>query len=735
MEIGLLISIIGLVLSILVSMLAFFRKRRELYNYYSVIWKNSRKLAPKEILGERPCEEFYMKRTVDDLLLSRLENRQNILIIGQPLSGKTRAVYNAFKTSAKKYYVLVPRCVPMPVFQIPTDYFFRKNKVIFIDDLQHYIEKQDNYHLLFRQAHIKNIPIIAACHSGKEFTKVKNKLTEQNLNIDIIFGSGLAEVEKITAETGRHVAEKLGMKWDSIKFNGTIGSIFMRLSEMERRFDNCDIVEKTVLRVLRNLYFAGITDDNNVIRTEWIKKASAKFELSAKEFEWAGWLKSLEEKEFLKVLPGSKVWVEDAYLEHVVKPETDESMYEIFRKAIDIFFDDFEVLQFVGETIYDHALDDPQFLEYMNLAIEAFKRELELLEGSGQVSQLKKVKYSLGRAYWNLSQSLDTLENSKVAISYYNEMLQHVSKTGEPYEYANIKMKIGDAYQFLSFVGGIKENCLNAVSAFNEAIDILSSLPKPLDLSLAYNSLGSTYSLLAESGDAVENCKRSLKAFSDARKVRDRTGHPGHGSFTKFNTANTYTYLSGFEEKEKNLTEAIRLYNEYLTFEEVRKSARNTGGTLNNMGYAYMLLAGAVNKKENLLKALDIFREALTIRIREQMPIDYTETMCNIGETYRYLSEVEDKEENLFKAKEALLEALQLEEIHKHPMTYSTIKLNLGNVLLDLADLNGAGSGGPDREKGMKHLLEASEAASGYSESHYDMIQKEIDKRRAESGR
>lgn len=735
MEIGLLISIIGLVLSILVSMLAFFRKRRELYNYYSVIWKNSRKLAPKEILGERPCEEFYMKRTVDDLLLSRLENRQNILIIGQPLSGKTRAVYNAFKTSAKKYYVLVPRCVPMPVFQIPTDYFFRKNKVIFIDDLQHYIEKQDNYHLLFRQAHIKNIPIIAACHSGKEFTKVKNKLTEQNLNIDIIFGSGLAEVEKITAETGRHVAEKLGMKWDSIKFNGTIGSIFMRLSEMERRFDNCDIVEKTVLRVLRNLYFAGITDDNNVIRTEWIKKASAKFELSAKEFEWAGWLKSLEEKEFLKVLPGSKVWVEDAYLEHVVKPETDESMYEIFRKAIDIFFDDFEVLQFVGETIYDHALDDPQFLEYMNLAIEAFKRELELLEGSGQVSQLKKVKYSLGRAYWNLSQSLDTLENSKAAISYYNEMLQHVSKTGEPYEYANIKMKIGDAYQFLSFVGGIKENCLNAVSAFNEAIDILSSLPKPLDLSLAYNSLGSTYSLLAESGDAVENCKRSLKAFSDARKVRDRTGHPGHGSFTKFNTANTYTYLSGFEEKEKNLTEAIRLYNEYLTFEEVRKSARNTGGTLNNMGYAYMLLAGAVNKKENLLKALDIFREALTIRIREQMPIDYTETMCNIGETYRYLSEVEDKEENLFKAKEALLEALQLEEIHKHPMTYSTIKLNLGNVLLDLADLNGAGSGGPDREKGMKHLLEASEAASGYSESHYDMIQKEIDKRRAESGR
>ena len=731
MEIGLILSFIGLSLSILLSMLAFFRKRRELYNYYSVIWKSSRKLAPKEILGERPCEDYYMKRTVDDLLLNRLESKQNILIIGQPLSGKTRAVYNAFKTSAKKFYVLVPRCVPMPVFQIPTDYFFRKNKVIFIDDLQHYIEKQDNYHLLFRQAHLKNIPIIAACHSGKEFTKVKNKLTEQNLNIDIIFGSGLAEVEKISADTGKHVAEKLGMKWDSIKFNGTIGSIFMRLSEMERRFDNCDIVEKTVLRVLRNLYFAGITDDNNIIRTEWIKKASAKYELSAKEFEWAGWLKSLEEKEFLRVMPGSKVWVEDAYLEHVVKPESEAPMYEIFSNAVDTFHDDHEVLQFTGETILDHALDVPQFLEYMNLAIEAFKKELALLNGTGLVNQLKKVKHSLGKAYWQLSQSLDTLENSKLAISYFNEMLEYVSREKEPYEYANTKRRIGDAYQFLSFVEDIKENCLNAISAYNEAIEILTAKPDPLDLPHIYNSLGSAYSLLAESGNHVENCKHALEAFSEARKVRDKTGYPTNDEFTKFNTANAYMYLSGFEDKEKNLLEAIKLFNEYLNSESVKKSARNTGGTLNNMGYAYMLLAGAVNKKENLHKALEIFDKALNIRNKEQMPIDYTETMCNIGETYKYLSEVEDEEMNLLKAKDALDEALTLEEIEKHPMTYSTLKYTLGSVILNLAAIKGSREKGVNFDIGMKQLQEASEAARGYSDSHYKMIVDEIEKRKS----
>lgn len=735
MEIGLILSFIGLALSIMLSLLAFYRKRRELYNYYSVIWKNTRKLSPKEILGERPCEEYYMERSVDELIQNKLEAKQNILIVGQPLSGKTRAVYNAFKNTGKKHFVLIPRSVPMPVFQIPTDYFFRKNKIIFIDDLQHYIEKQDNYHLLFRQAQLKNLPVIAACHSGKEFTKVKNKLTEQNLNIDIIFGSGVAEVEKISADTGKQVAEKLGMKWDSIKFNGTIGSIFMRLSEMERRFDTCDIIEKTVLRVLRNLYVAGIYDDNYIIRTDWIKKAAARYELSAKEFEWAGWLKSLEEKEFLKVLPGSRIWVEDAYLEHVVKPEADTPIFDILQSAVETFYDDPEVLQFAGETIYDYALDDPLFLEYMTLAIKAFKRELELLSGTNRVNQLKKVKNSLGQAYFNLSQSLDTRENSRLSITYYNELFDHVTRENDPFEYARIKMKIGDSYKFLSFVDGIGENCRNAISAYNEALEIFTIDSNPLDLAQTYNSLGSAYGLMSESGDAIENCKRSLEAFSEARRVRDKTGYPPHDAFTKFNTANTYMYLSGFEEKEKNLLEAIKLFNEYLNSDAIRKSARNTGGTLNNMGYAYMLLAGAVNKKENLKKSLEIFEKALLIRTREQMPIDYTETMCNIGEVYMYLSEVEDEEMNLLKAKDALEDALRLEEIDKHPMTYSTLKYTLGKVILKLSAISDGSYGMLDYESGMKQLQDASDAVKGYSDSHFKMIQEEIEKSKNEYGR
>ena len=117
------------------------------------------------------------------------------------------------------------------------------------------------------------------------------------------------------------------------------------------------------------------------------------------------------------------------------------------------------------------------------------------------------------------------------------------------------------------------------------------------------------------------------------------------------------------------------------------------------------------------------------------MPIDYTETMCNIGEAYKYLSEVEDEEMNLLKAKDAIDEALTLQEIEKHPMTYSTLKYTLGNVILNLAALSGSKQDGLNFDSGMKQLQEASEAAKGYSDSHYNMIIDEIEKRKTQHSR
>ncbi len=709
-------------------------------NYYSVIWKNASKIKAKELLGERPCEDYYFNRKIDTFLESILSAGNSALIVGPPLSGKTRAVFNSLR-SKNDIYLLVPRNVPMQTFKLPRDFFKRKKKLIFIDDLQFYVEKQEQFHLLFREAHKYNIPIIAACHSGKEFTKVKSKLTEQNLNIDIVFNDNILEMEKLSVETGKEVAKNLGMKWDSVKFNGTIGSIFMRLSEMERRFETCDMIEKTILRVLRNLYLSGIYDDDKLIRKAWIKKAAKSFELEAKEFEWSGFYKSLEGKEFIKVTGISKIWAEDAYLEYVVKPEAETSMYEVFENTIEVFSDDTEVLHLAGQKIYSFALGDTQFVSYIKLAIRTFKLEHDLLlnvynnpkeeteAGSELIKKLINVKNDLGEAYWNLGQSQDTLENAEKALAYYSELLKLIDKQSDSYEFARLKMKIGDTHKLLTFVDDIKTRSILSIAAYNEAIEIFTIETNPLDLATTYNHLGSAYMLLSESQEPVENCKLALDAFKHAREVRDLTGYPKNEDFTKFNAANTYMYLSGFEDKEKNLDEAIKLFEEYISSGTVKKSARVASGVLNNMGYGYMLRAGVKNKKENLQKALELFNDAIKIRTKEEMPLDYTETLCNLGETYLYLSEVEDEEMNLLKSKELLEEALKTSGIDEHPMTYSTIKFTLGKTNIKLSAIK---NNSLLYERGSKLLKEAADAVKDHSSSFHETIISEAQKNRIE---
>jgi hypothetical protein len=279
--------------------------------------------------------------------------------------------------------VLATRAVSMTNFSIPPNIKLWKEKIIFIDDLQYYVEKQDNFHLLFKAAKEGKIPIIATCHSGRELVKVKNKMVEQNIDIENIFGEDVIEFDKLQAETGKEIAAKLGMEWDKVKFNGTIGSIFMRLSEMERRYDNCDNIEKTILRVLRNMYIAGVNDENGVFNLEWIKKAAKSYELEGKDFEWTGWMKSLDDKEFVKIARRNKIWAEDAYLEFIVKPLVEMHVTEILDEMADIFSGNPDALIMIGERAYDSGIIDVQIADYMKIVIKAFTGVLEMPERTG----------------------------------------------------------------------------------------------------------------------------------------------------------------------------------------------------------------------------------------------------------------------------------------------------------------------------------------------------------------
>ncbi|MGH2574432.1 MAG: hypothetical protein ACRDFC_01895, partial [Ignavibacteria bacterium] len=349
-----LLAILGIAVTALTPFIAYiYKNRKELKSFYSVIWKNSSSLKPKDVIGERPFSQYYYERNEDRTLTDILNQKKNVLIIGLPLSGKSRAVYHALNKSHKNYSVLIPRSVNMASFRMPVHYKFWKKRVIFIDDLQYYVEKQDHYHLLFKSANEKKIMILATCHSGKEFKQVKNKIVEHHLDLETLFNENIIELPKVPPDIAEKIAAQAGVKWERVKFNGTVGSIFMRLTEMEKRYDECDIVEKTILRSISNLFVCGVYQENETFPLEWIKIAAKRHELEGKDFEWTGWLKSLEGREFIKLVRRDKIWAEETYLRNIVKPVVEISDIDVFDEQIDIFSDVPDVLLIIGERAYD----------------------------------------------------------------------------------------------------------------------------------------------------------------------------------------------------------------------------------------------------------------------------------------------------------------------------------------------------------------------------------------------
>ncbi len=686
MDLTILLTILGIIATIAAPSAGYILKlRKEYRNYYSVIWKSSKKLKARELLGERPFEEYYYTRSIDNQIQRSLERRRNIIIVGPPLSGKTRSFYNALKQLKTPVHLLVPRSVPVQNFQFPKDFIFWKPQMIFIDDLQYYIERQDSFYLLFREAKERGIPIVATCHSGREYKKVRNKMVEQNLDLDIIFGDDIIEMEKISADEGRLVSEKLGMKWDTVKFNGTIGSIFMRLSEMERRFDNCDNIEKTILRSLRNLYKSGIYEENSIFRLEWIKKAAGLFELEGRDFEWTGWIKNLEDKEFVKIARRNKVWAEDAYLEFVVKPEVELQQTDIFESMTEVFTDNAEVLQMLGERAYDIGIVDTQIGNYMKIAIDAFEKVLILIDKDKQHNEYIKAESYLGQSYWSLSKVQDTLVNCAKSIEYFNEILKTISIETHPVEYARIKNRIGNTYTAFAEVESREENCLIAINAYNEALKVFSKRAYPQEYARAHNNLGGAYLILAEVKDRTANYKKAISSFEEALMVEIIKESPKLYALTKNNIANTYARLSEIEDAESNLKRSIEAYNDVLALQSKEKAPLQYGLTKNNIGNAYSMLAVIKDKKQNLDKAISAFEEALEVRKPEQVPIQYANTMFNLGDAFLVKSELENNAEPLYRAIDAFEESIKIRTENKYPIQFAECKFGLGKAYLSLA--------------------------------------------------
>jgi len=338
MSFELFLTLLGIIVAIIVPTFYFFvnrnLKKRKINNtYYSLIWKKSTSLIPKNLgfiikgLGGRPFNDYYHERPkIDNLIAKCLNQNQNILLKGPPLIGKTRSVYHALKNLKKKHDILKPKCIDIDPhnFCIPNHLKSWRPEVVIIDDLHEFVVKP-NFKHFFEPLLNDSINIIATSRSGLDYDEVKDKMTSNHFELPNIFGDNIIEIQEISKEEGKLIADKVDKNWEEVEFNGTPGSIFMKLSEMKRRYNfECSNDEKDILRSLKKLHDCSIYEEF-LFPLSWIKIVNQNYAINGDDNKLDALLGTLQKKEFLKIKKDKKIYVESVYLENII----DYGLYEI----------------------------------------------------------------------------------------------------------------------------------------------------------------------------------------------------------------------------------------------------------------------------------------------------------------------------------------------------------------------------------------------------------------------
>ncbi|CBN58811.1 MULTISPECIES: tetratricopeptide repeat protein [Kamptonema] len=698
-----LISLISVCVPVIVTVAIpsighFYSRKTKLATHYLLIWQKASSLKQNEALRKklldslRPFPHFYLRKREVAEIEESINQEESIVIVGKPLSGKTRMVYESIRD--KPWDVLLPKLVDInpETFILPKRFTLKpwRQKIVILDDLQRWIEVQ-NFDILLRDLTEKSLIVVATCRSSQEELKVKNYFTAKNLDYGTFFPKRIS-LKDIEREDAEDIAKKENKDWDKdvVRFNGTVGSIFMKLGVMKGRFESCNIELKTILRVLRQLYRCGIYEENQFFPTKWIKQLSEVKNLSSSDYQWIEWFKQLSDAEFLTLRPrGEGVEAEEVYLEDetIIQPELSRNRLEEMDETLEPFGEESDALIRLGDRAYDLGKIDSDKVHYQHLAIKAYKKALIIYTPSRFPRDYAMTQHNLGNAYQALADVEDKRDNCKKAIKAYEQALNIRTRKEVPMDYAKTMNNLGTAYRNLAEVENKRANCEEAIKAYREALKIRTRKEVPMDYAMTMTNLGAAYRTLAEVENKRKNCKKAIAACEEALEIRTRKEVPNDFAKTHNNLGAAYRTLAEIENKGKNCKEAIKSYLQALKIRTFDKFPIYYANTQNNLGVAYRTLAEVEDKRCNCERAIKAYKKAFRVRKFPELAMDYAQTQNNLGDAYRTLAEVENNKGNCERAIEAYLEALKIRTIETVPMDYAQTQNNLGDAYRTFAEV------------------------------------------------
>ena len=302
-------------------------------------------LTPKDILGWREkeyMEDMFFKAPIYDKIKESIIHQDITLIIGNPLSGKTRIVFDSIKESGQKWNIIIPKKDKKNTeegYIIPTTI---TNILVLLDDVDDYCQESNtSLNKLLKHIINSNIKCVITCRRGPEFDRFK-KYLNHNIRTRLFLNKyHIERFDKSNPDVANFLSSnKERFKSDIRNFDGNFGSVVLPLDAMRERFSKLKENEKEIpISILLGLklhyHLLNYENSKGTFSDDKIKHFCKKYinqEISPYEWEEAKNILESTETALNFITSESDINIEEAYIDF---------LYDSNGNSVDVVHNDF----------------------------------------------------------------------------------------------------------------------------------------------------------------------------------------------------------------------------------------------------------------------------------------------------------------------------------------------------------------------------------------------------------
>lgn len=199
------------------------------------------------VAGYRP--DVYAGREVDEMARRALNERGGVIVVGRPLSGKSRLAVELLLEYPRSLVVMPRPHSPAPPEGFETSGFSDEEAILLLDDLHRTAKTSQTlaWRRVFEEATGRPCKVVCVTRDGADWRRVETEqrhLLEELGEGTMVFVSrvgepGRQEGEDLSPDRGWQLAKELGMGAAEFgrRFDGTPGSLLLDLADMRRRYE------------------------------------------------------------------------------------------------------------------------------------------------------------------------------------------------------------------------------------------------------------------------------------------------------------------------------------------------------------------------------------------------------------------------------------------------------------------------------------------------------------------